>query len=486
MRTTPTIGILGWILVAASVAVHADDNIPWARDLRTAQETAAKEKRLVLLHFWAPNCPPCQAVERYVFPHPEVGRAIRANYVPLSVNAQALPELAKKYGVDRWPTDVILSSEGEVLSRAVSPKEANQYLALVNRVASTRGADQSNWGTLAQNLRPQPPTYQANQFQSRDARPNPFAGTPGANAQSGEYQATPPNYQAGRPVETTTGFAQYGPAAGGENPKGAAANPYLSGKGATSYTGNPYVEVGANRAAPPPADKFAAGQYDPRSNSAPADLNQKWVSNSEFHPSTLRERNPSALGGRLGESRSSGSEFPGGGEFGAQEGPENYGNALARGGARSAMPAYRGLDYRQVASESAVDAPAQTFDKPLALEGFCPVTLVESKRVWKRGSAEFGAIHRGRTYLFCGPREQAAFLADPDRFSPVLSCYDPVRFLDNQQLVEGKRQFGVFMGDQIYLFADAQSRERFEAAAQSYVGLVHEAMLRNEVGNRRR
>ena len=485
MRTTRTFGFLGWLLVAASAAAQAEDNIPWARDLRTAQETAAKEKRLLLMHFWAPNCPPCQTVERYVFPHPEVTRAIRANYVPLSVNAQALPELAKSYGVDRWPTDVILSPEGEVLSRAVSPKDAKEYIALVNRVAATRGAGQSNWGTLVQNSRPQPTNYQANQFQTRDAQPNQFGSAPGASAQSGEYQAAPPKYQPGRPVESTSGFAQYGPNTGGQNPKGTTVNPYLSGKGATSYSGNPYVDVAPNRATAS-ADKSAAGQFDPRTPPATAGSNSQFISNSEFKPGVSHERNMSPSNeGSFDEMQNSGSEFQGGGEYGAQEWPENNGGALMRG-SRSAVPGNRGPDYRQVISESAVDASAPKFDKPLALEGFCPVTLVESKQVWKRGLPEFGAIHRGRTYLFCGPREQAAFLADPDRFSPVLSCYDPVKFFDSKQLVEGRRQFGVFMGDQIYLFADAQSRERFEAASPVYAGLVHQAMLDNEVGNRRR
>ncbi len=53
---------------------------------------------------------------------------------------------------------------------------------------------------------------------------------------------------------------------------------------------------------------------------------------------------------------------------------------------------------------------------PLALDGFCPVTLAE-KHQWARGNRRFGVIHRGRTYLFAGPDEQRRFMADPDRYA---------------------------------------------------------------------
>jgi YHS domain-containing protein len=105
---------------------------------------------------------------------------------------------------------------------------------------------------------------------------------------------------------------------------------------------------------------------------------------------------------------------------------------------------------------------------PLGLEGNCPVTLVE-RQDWVLGVATFGAVHRGRTYLFLGPTEREKFLADPDRYSPVLSGIDPVMALDNRGVVAGRREFGVFGADgHIYLFADAASRERFEQNEKHY------------------
>jgi thioredoxin-like negative regulator of GroEL/YHS domain-containing protein len=105
---------------------------------------------------------------------------------------------------------------------------------------------------------------------------------------------------------------------------------------------------------------------------------------------------------------------------------------------------------------------------PLGLDGNCPVTLVERMQ-WSVGDRAWGAVHRGRTYLFLGPQEREKFLANPDLYSPVLSGLDPVLAMDNQMVVAGRREFGVFGADRrIYLFADESSLKRFEANPKRY------------------
>jgi protein disulfide-isomerase len=104
---------------------------------------------------------------------------------------------------------------------------------------------------------------------------------------------------------------------------------------------------------------------------------------------------------------------------------------------------------------------------PLALDGYCPTTLVERQQ-WALGDVRFGAIHRGRTYLFLGPGEVQKFMADPEKYAPVLSGNDPVLALDNQQLVPGRREYGVYSDNRVYLFADESSRQRFEQNPKRY------------------
>ena len=80
-----------------------------------------------------------------------------------------------------------------------------------------------------------------------------------------------------------------------------------------------------------------------------------------------------------------------------------------------------------------------------ALKGKCPVTLL-SKGKWVNGNNEIGCVHRDRVYLFATAAHREAFLADPDRMSPLLAGFDPVIFEDTGKLIEGNEKFGTFMG----------------------------------------
>lgn len=112
---------------------------------------------------------------------------------------------------------------------------------------------------------------------------------------------------------------------------------------------------------------------------------------------------------------------------------------------------------------------------PLAMDGYCPVTLVTMQK-WTKGDIRWGAVHRGRTYLLASQADQQRFLADPDRYSPALSGYDPVRFAEARQLVDGRREFGVFFGGTYYLFADEAALVKFEGQPEGYVMVVRQAM----------
>lgn len=104
---------------------------------------------------------------------------------------------------------------------------------------------------------------------------------------------------------------------------------------------------------------------------------------------------------------------------------------------------------------------------PVGLEGYCPVTLAE-RGSWVEGRAQWGARHRGRTYLFASAEQQRAFLADPDRYAPALSGDDPVLAFDAGKSTPGQRRYGVTYQARTYLFATTETRDAFAANPQRY------------------
>jgi YHS domain-containing protein len=104
---------------------------------------------------------------------------------------------------------------------------------------------------------------------------------------------------------------------------------------------------------------------------------------------------------------------------------------------------------------------------PVGLEGYCPVTLAE-RGAWVEGRAQWGARHRGRTYLFASAEQQKAFLADPDRYAPALSGDDPVLAFDVGKSTPGQRRYGVTYQSRTYLFSSTETRDAFAANPQRY------------------
>ena len=111
---------------------------------------------------------------------------------------------------------------------------------------------------------------------------------------------------------------------------------------------------------------------------------------------------------------------------------------------------------------------------PLGLDGCCPVSLVE-KQQWVAGDRRWGVNHRGRLYFFAGPEEQRRFFADPDRYAPVVSGNDII-LAGEGQVVPGRREYGVYYRNRVYLFSSEATRAKFEANPGPYANQALEAL----------
>lgn len=299
------------VMLAGHPSRASAEGLRWEDDLPSAQRLAQQSHKLVLIHFGGPWCPPCQRLEHQVFSQPGFGGTLTPNFVAVKVDPQKDPATAKKYGIEKVPTDVITTARGQLIYKVFPvPASAGAYVEQMNRLASMV----------------QPPAEL----------------TAGAPASTG----------------TATSAVQQ---ASAMRPDAAAA---------------------ATDASPP-----------------------------------------------------------------------------------------------RVPAERADDAPRAAGNPPLALDGYCAVSLVAKKK-WLAGDTRWGAIHRGRTYLFAGQSEQQAFLAAPDRYAPVMNGIDPVLAFDRQQELTGKREFGAFFENRIYLFSSESSYRQFKSNPARYVAATRQASRR--------
>ena len=148
----PVFGVLASLLMALTAAAK-DSSIHWQQDIEAAKEQARQSGRLVLVHVVADGCGPCRAPESNVFSQPGVAGAIEARFVPVKLNANEFPAIAQGFGVTRVPTDVVVTPDGQVVGKQISPATPTAYVADLMEFANQQPASPDSpiaW-------RPQPP-----------------------------------------------------------------------------------------------------------------------------------------------------------------------------------------------------------------------------------------------------------------------------------------------------------------------------------------
>ena len=521
-----------------TLAASGADQIPWATDFRTACGLAAEQQRLVLLHFTQDNCPPCRKVEAEVFSQAKVAEAVATNYHAVLVQKEKNPQLVARYQVKLFPTDVFVTSSGLEVYRAISPQQPADFIGLLNQVAKQTGTSASRqWssqmGQLAQQAADQSAAL-GQQFQQRNQQvvgaaeelqqqsaivANSAEQKVASTAEQFQQQAGAFNQQAQNTRDhlhqtgqqslaaARTAGQQAADAARGAaqpwqqalagmqsdmrsafNPGGVSAAPPAA---AVPPVAGPFANPTVTRApnSPPPAaenpppaiaqqpllptanpwftpeGRAVLAQQTPKAPTAPA---------LQSTAPPLEAAPPSAVASRPATpERSPLDAGPSAPPTAPPTAPPLA--AVAQSQPSTTTPATRPLENRQMVAAS--QAP------PIALDGFCVVTLIETK-AWKKADAKFGAIHRGRTYLFTSEAAQKKFLGNPDGFAPVLSGCDPVRFAKTGELVDGKRAYGLITPDnRIFLFADEAALQTFEKSPGEFAAAAQQAMLRGMTGN---
>ena len=119
----------------ASGPVSALEPVAWQTDLAAARQLAQQSNRLLLLHFWSPNCGPCRALETRVFNQPGFAQTLSVHYVPVKVNVEEQPGLMQAYQITQYPTEVVVGLDGREISRFRAPQNPASYLATATQIA---------------------------------------------------------------------------------------------------------------------------------------------------------------------------------------------------------------------------------------------------------------------------------------------------------------------------------------------------------------
>jgi len=112
-----------WILAAALLApaiAAAEEKIAWGDDYKKGLEQAQKEKKPLLLYFWASWCEGCKQLDEGAFSDARVLEQAK-RYVCVRIDVDKDEETTKKYDVHVTPDVRFTRSSGEEIAAMEDP-----------------------------------------------------------------------------------------------------------------------------------------------------------------------------------------------------------------------------------------------------------------------------------------------------------------------------------------------------------------------------
>jgi hypothetical protein len=113
------------------------DWIEWSAD---AFARGARERKPILLSIGATWCHGCAVMDRTTYADPAIAVLVAERTIPVRVDADRRPDINDRYNLDGWPTTVLLTPSGEILtgSTYVTPDLMPRMIAEAADALATR------------------------------------------------------------------------------------------------------------------------------------------------------------------------------------------------------------------------------------------------------------------------------------------------------------------------------------------------------------
>ena len=425
------LALLAFALIVPSLGFAIEREISWTEDYEAAVQRAATTNSIVLLHFYGDSCPPCKLLDKKTFHDPALVSKMNEHLVPVKINADRRRDLAQKFQVTRWPTDIYLFPNGDEIYRGVSNADPSVYCKTIDRVALRH----RDW-TVERNS-----TARAKEKRQDRAI---AAHTPQIQAQQPSYAGN-----AGHSVKTQAASWTNQTYAPKQNPP-SSGTPVASSQG-TRVIENPYITQ-QPIIVPPAPYSSSTDSIPPIVPAGPSSA--ETVSSMAAAPivakpiSSQRPPNPNP-----------------------NPTPQPQLPIQAKPQQPNTFP-----------SQSDTLASQRVIPDTIGMDGYCPVSLIESignpqLNGWVEGNPTFAVRHRGRVYYCVSESARQTLLSDPDRYTPCLSGYDIVHLCKEGGLQDGKCEFGCIQvgTNRVFLFDTKANFDEFTQNNVYYSRLLDNA-----------
>lgn len=127
--------IIGFTSTSLQAAETPAGSVNWLTFDQAQKEGQGQTKKF-LLYFYTDWCGYCRKLEKTTFADPAVADYINANFIPVRINSERLPQVAARYGVGGVPDLRFLSAKGDDIARWPGYIEAERFLPLLRYIQS--------------------------------------------------------------------------------------------------------------------------------------------------------------------------------------------------------------------------------------------------------------------------------------------------------------------------------------------------------------
>jgi thiol-disulfide isomerase/thioredoxin/YHS domain-containing protein len=125
------------VLMAVASACCSAQADEWMTDFDQARQIASEQNRAILIHFYGEWCPPCKEMEKNVLHTDVVQQAIAKDIVAVKVNVDDRKDLAARFGVEKFPTDIFIEpTTGKHIVKSEGKKTAKEFAESIVRAAA--------------------------------------------------------------------------------------------------------------------------------------------------------------------------------------------------------------------------------------------------------------------------------------------------------------------------------------------------------------
>ena len=103
------------VLVIMVFVLNKQSSINWIKDYDKAVQMAKQQNKPMLLDFYKPNAPMVTFEFNNTYNNADVKQFVEANFIPVLINVDEQPDLARKFHINYYPTHYVKNPDSEKL-----------------------------------------------------------------------------------------------------------------------------------------------------------------------------------------------------------------------------------------------------------------------------------------------------------------------------------------------------------------------------------